>query len=77
MKECRKDFMAVTDDDVKAGTGKAWGEWFKILDEAGIAEKGHGLMVKHLRMHYSLTQAWAQTVALRYENDQGLRNMTT
>jgi hypothetical protein len=77
MKECRKDFMAVTDDEVKAGTGKGWEEWFKILNEVGIAEKGHGPMVKHLRTHFSLTQAWAQTVALRYENDQGLRNLTT
>ncbi len=69
--------MAVTDDEVKAGTGKGWGEWFKILDEAGIAEKGHGSMVEHLRKHYSLNQTWSQTIAMRYENDQGLRNLTT
>jgi hypothetical protein len=75
MKECRKDFMAVTDDEVKAGTSKGWEEWFKILDEAGIAEKGHEPMVKHLREHYSLDHAWALTVALRYENDQGLRSL--
>ena len=67
----------MTEDEVKAGTGKAWSEWFRILDEAGIAEKGHDLMVKHLREHYSLNQTWAQAVAFRYEDDQGLRNLTT
>lgn len=75
MRECRKDFKVVTEEEVKAGTGKAWSEWFRILDEAGIAEKGHAMIVMHLRKHYSLNQTWALAVALRYENDQGLRNL--
>ena len=77
MKECRKDFKVVTEDEVQDGTGKGWEEWFKILDEAGIAEKGHDPMVKHLQNHYSLNQTWAQMVAMRYENDRGLRGYTT
>jgi hypothetical protein len=77
MKECSKDFKVVTEDEVLSGTGKGWEEWFRILDEAGIAEKGHDPMVKHLQNHYSLNQTWAQAVAMRYENDRGLRNHTT
>jgi hypothetical protein len=75
MKECPKDLKVITEEEVKAGTGKGWGEWFHILDEAGIAEKGHDPIVKHLQKHFSLSQSWAEAVALRYENDQGLRNL--
>jgi hypothetical protein len=77
MKESKKDLKVVTEDEVKAGTGKSWEEWFKILDEAGIAEKGHDPIVKHLQSHYSLNHTWALAVAMRYENDQGLRSLTT
>ena len=76
MKECRKDTKVVTEDEVKTATGKGWDEWFRILDEVGIAEKGHDPMVKHLLNHHSLSQTWAQTVARRYENDRGLRHIT-
>ena len=77
MKECSKDFKVVTEDEVLSGTGKGWEEWFRILDESGISEKGHDPMVKHLQNHYSLNQTWAQAVAMRYENDRGLRSHTT
>ena len=77
MKDCGKDARVVTEEEVIAGTGKGWEEWFRILDEAGVAEKGHHPMVEHLQKHYSLSHSWAQVVALRYENDQGLRNLTT
>jgi len=77
MKDCRVDFKAVTEDEVRAGTGKGWDEWFSILDEAGIAEKGHGPMTAYLQKHYSLDQTWAQAVAMRYENDLGLRSLAT
>jgi glutathione peroxidase-family protein len=75
-KECRKDFKIATEDEVKAGTSMKWDDWFKILDEVSIAEKGHDPVIKHLRKHLSLSQAWAQAVAMRYENDCGLYNLT-
>lgn len=70
----KKDFKSTSNEEVKEATGKGWQEWFTVLDEFGVEEKGHTLTVKHLREHYNLEKTWAQTVALRYENDRGLRD---
>lgn len=64
------------DEEVRTVTGKGWEEWFSILDEFGAEERGHTLTVKHLMTHHGLDQHWARAVALRYENDRGLRDLT-
>jgi phage anti-repressor protein len=65
------------DEEIKAATGKNWQEWFALLDEYGVEERGHELTVKHLREHHKLSEPMAKEVALRYENDRGLRNLTS
>jgi hypothetical protein len=64
---------AIGDETVKARTGKSWEEWFLILDEWGMKEKGHTLTAKHLQEAYNVGPWWAQTVTIRYEWERGLR----
>lgn len=65
------------DEEIKAATGKNWQEWFATLDEYGVEERGHELTVKHLREHHKLSEPMAKEVAMRYENDRGLRSLTS
>ncbi len=74
-RSCKREEKLVTDAEIKADTGKSWQEWFIILDDFGVEEKGHSLTVKFLREHHGLTMVRAKDVALRYENDRGLRSL--
>ena len=38
----------MSDEAVKAKTGKAWKEWFAILDKAGASKLSHPEIVKYL-----------------------------
>lgn len=71
--EKRVRFRRISEEAVKAKTGKVWGEWFTILDTWNAKEKGHTQSVKHLREHYRLSPWWAQAVTIRYEWERGLR----
>jgi len=71
--EKKVGFRRISNEAVKAKTGKIWGEWFPILDTWGAKEKGHTQNAKHLREHYGLSPWWAQAVTIRYEWERGLR----
>ena len=63
----------ISDEVVLARTGKSSQEWYSILDEWGMKEKGHTLAAKHLREEYGVGPWWAQVVTIRYEWERGLR----
>ena len=73
MSEKKVGFRRISEEAVKAKTGKVWGEWFTILDKWGVKEKRHTQSAKHLREHYGLSPWWAQAVTIRYEWEMGLR----
>ena len=73
MAEKRTGSRAISDETVRAKTGKGWDEWFSILDTWGMQEQGHTLTAKHLRENHGLSGWWAQTVTVRYEWERGLR----
>lgn len=58
---------------VKAKTGKAWAEWFKILDKAGARKMGHQEIVALLSQQHGMGPWWQQMVAVTYEQQRGLR----
>ena len=66
-------FRRISDDAVRARTGKAWAHWFGVLDRFGLKEKGHTLAARHLREKHELSDWWAQAVTIRYEWERGLR----
>ncbi len=73
----KDDVRRITDAEAISATGKSWEEWFTILDQVGVEEKGHSHAVHFLREHHELDEKWAEKVARRYEEDRGLRSLTT
>ena len=63
----------ISDGAVKAGTGRTWGEWFAILDDAGATKGGHKGIVAVLSEHHRVGPWWRQMVAVGYEQERGLR----
>jgi uncharacterized protein YndB with AHSA1/START domain len=63
----------MSDDAVKAKTGKTWHGWFKILDAAGAKKMTHQERVAFLNKKHNVGPWWQQMVAVSYEQARGLR----
>lgn len=63
----------MSDDAVKAKTGKTWKEWFTILDKAGARKLNHQEIVKYLSTKQDVGPWWQQMVTVTYEQARGLR----
>lgn len=63
----------MSDDAVRAKTGKVWSEWVVVLDQAGATHMSHTQIAKHLHDVHELGSWWAQMVAVGYERIRGLR----
>jgi uncharacterized protein YndB with AHSA1/START domain len=63
----------MSDDAVKAKTGKTWNDWFKILDAAGAKKMSHQEIAGHLGQKRGVAAWWQQMVAVTYEQARGLR----
>ena len=63
----------MSDDAVKAKTGKTWKEWFAILDKAGAKKMTHQEIVKHLHSEQGVGPWWQQMVTVTYEQHIGRR----
>jgi len=63
----------LTNDAVRAKTGKTWDEWCKILDKAGGRMMDHAEIALVLQKQMSLSPWWSQMVAVGYENERGIR----
>jgi hypothetical protein len=63
----------LSEEAVRARTGKSWIEWFGILDRAGAAQLEHRQIAAHLRGEHRLSNWWCQAVAVTYEQAKGLR----
>ena len=64
----------MSDEAVKAKTGKVWKEWFAILDKAGAKEMTHKEIVEILSTGYGVASWWRQMVTATYEQQRGLRD---
>jgi hypothetical protein len=69
----KKRRMHIGDEAVKAKTGKARAEWFKILDAAGAKRMKHAEIATHLHTKLKVPNWWCQMVAVEYEKERGLR----
>jgi len=63
----------MSDEAVKAKTGKDWAAWFKILDQAGARKMGHQEIVAVLSDQNGVGPWWQQMVTVTYEQARGLR----
>ncbi len=72
VKEKQKS-AGISDEAVRARTGKGWEEWFAILDAAGAVNMGHKEIVAYLVEHHEAPGWWQQMIAVTYEQARGLR----
>ena len=73
MTEAKAGTRRISDESVRAKTGRGWDEWFAILDGSDVKEKGHTAIAKYLRDEQGVSAWWAQAVTVRYEYERGLR----
>ena len=62
-----------SDDVVRANTGRAWDEWFALLDGWGAVERPHPEIARWLNEEHGVPGWWAQGVTVAYEQARGLR----
>jgi uncharacterized protein YndB with AHSA1/START domain len=62
----------MSDEAVRAKTGKTWDEWLSILDAAGAKTLGHKEIVALVSQH-GVGPWWRQMVTVTYEQARGLR----
>lgn len=65
--------QTVSDEAVKARTGKNWPQWFAILDKAGAKKMRHAEIAKYLREKRNVPSWWNQMITVCYERAHGLR----
>ncbi|MFN2491297.1 MAG: DUF4287 domain-containing protein [Pyrinomonadaceae bacterium] len=70
----RKQSPRMSDDAVKAKTGKNWKEWFTILDKAGVRKMSHQEIVSYVNTKHGVGPWWQQMVTATYEQACGLRD---
>jgi hypothetical protein len=64
----------ISDEAVKAKTGKTSAEWFAILDKAGARKMKHREIVALLEEGHAIGGWWDQMVTVAYERSRGLRD---
>jgi uncharacterized protein YndB with AHSA1/START domain len=69
-----KQTPRMSDEAVKAKTGKTWAVWFKLLDAAGAKKMTHQERVALLNQKHGVGPWWQQMVAVTYEQARGLRD---
>jgi len=63
----------MSDEAVKAKTGKIWKQWFAVLDKAGAQNMTHQEIAKYLSEKQSVPPWWSQMVTVNYEQQTGRR----
>lgn len=75
MTQAKRGEQAISDDAVRAKTGRTWKQWLTTLDKWGAKTKSHAEIARHLHETHTLSGWWAQTVTVRYEQERGLRKV--
>jgi uncharacterized protein YndB with AHSA1/START domain len=69
-------WAGMSDEAVKAATGKDWKGWIAALDKAGAAKLPHRDIAKLMRDKFVLASGWwCQMVTVGYEQAKGLRDV--
>ncbi len=69
----RQYVPAMSDEAVKARTGKDWAGWFGELDASGAIELKHADIASLLCDHHGMPGWWSQMVTVEYERARGRR----
>lgn len=63
----------MSDEAVKARTGKDWAGWFGTLDAAGATQLKHGDIATLIAKQYGIAGWWSQMLTVEYERARGMR----
>lgn len=63
----------MSDEVVRAATGRGWEEWCDVLDAWPGRTEGHTAIASYVRDEHGIDGWWAQTVTVGYERITGLR----
>ena len=63
----------LSDEAVRAKTGRNWSQWFALMDKDGCASMPHKAIASHLHERRGVAEWWCQMVAVTYEQARGLR----
>ncbi len=63
-------YRNISDEQVRAGTGKDWQEWVALLDACDGENKNFTAVSKYLVQRYGVSQFWAQVIAVYYKWEQ-------
>jgi len=64
---------SMSDESVKARTGRDWPGWFETLDKAGAAKLDHRAIAAMLSERFGVPGWWSQMVTVEYERARGRR----
>jgi hypothetical protein len=64
---------SISEEKVKAATGKGWMGWFVILSRMDVTTLPHKEVAKRLKEKYGAPSWWAQMIAVEYERARGGR----
>ncbi len=65
----------MSDEAIRKGSGKAWGEWRELLDTWGAAQKPHNEIATYVEHEFGVDGWWAQAVTVGYEKIIGRRTV--
>ena len=68
------ELAGMSDEAVRAKTGRSWREWVRALDAVGATELPHRDIARHLHEEHGVSAWWSQTVTVGYERIRGLRD---
>jgi len=63
----------MSDDTIKAKTGRTWQEWVTTLDALGAHQLPHGRIARIVNEDHGVDGWWSQSVTVGYERIKGLR----
>jgi hypothetical protein len=65
----------MSDQAVRAKTGRDWKQWVAELDAIGAASMPHGEIARRLHESFEVPSWWSQMVTVGYERIRGLREI--
>jgi uncharacterized protein YndB with AHSA1/START domain len=73
MKSREAHIVGPSDEAVRGATGRAYEEWFALLDAWDARGRRHGEIAAWLTGEHGVDNWWSQTITVEYERARGLR----
>jgi hypothetical protein len=65
----------MSDDAIRAKTGKTWAQWVRALNAVGADKMPHRDIASYVHENYEISGWWSQSVTVGYERIRGLREI--